>query len=209
MKKVIFALHIVALLSAHAVASQPFVPATRIKVDVKLNVSLSISSFTFSYAVESSRASEQSVYQFFVETRGALVEALSPSKWTFGNDGFVVIWTAEVGGDIVPGGQLDGFKIRTKALPGLVKVYVRGLAPLPSVEMGENPEILGPIPDEFEDAIILPSIGPDTFVATATITDLISRLISIKHQAYSLGWISGPGAEGIVNSLDAKLDAAL
>ncbi len=36
----------------------------------------------------------------------------------------------------------------------------------------------------------------------------IAGLICAKHQLYDMGWIYGPGAQGIVNSLDAKLEAA-
>ncbi len=52
------------------------------------------------------------------------------------------------------------------------------------------------------------TIGP---VSPPSLTDpvqLLDFLISLKHQAASLGWIFGPGSSGIVKSLDAKLDAA-
>ena len=43
-----------------------------------------------------------------------------------------------------------------------------------------------------------------TIEVEATIADLICA----KHRLYDMGWIYGPGAQGIVNSLDAKLEAA-
>jgi len=43
-----------------------------------------------------------------------------------------------------------------------------------------------------------------TIEVKATIADLICA----KHRLYDMGWIYGPGAGGIVNSLDAKLEAA-
>ncbi len=37
----------------------------------------------------------------------------------------------------------------------------------------------------------------------------IEGLVNAKHRLYDMGWIYGPGARGIVNSLDAKLEAAI
>jgi hypothetical protein len=41
-----------------------------------------------------------------------------------------------------------------------------------------------------------------------TVTTTISGLIDLKHRLYAEGGIYGPGAAGIVQSLDAKLEAA-
>ncbi len=41
-----------------------------------------------------------------------------------------------------------------------------------------------------------------------TVTATISGLIDLKHRLYAEGSIYGPGAAGIVQSLDAKLEAA-
>jgi hypothetical protein len=41
-----------------------------------------------------------------------------------------------------------------------------------------------------------------------TVTATISSLIDLKHRLYAEGGIYGPGAHGIVQSLDAKLEAA-
>jgi hypothetical protein len=43
---------------------------------------------------------------------------------------------------------------------------------------------------------------------TFTVTTTISGLMDLKHRLYAEGGIYGPGAEGIVQSLDAKLEAA-
>ena len=52
------------------------------------------------------------------------------------------------------------------------------------------------------------TIGPMQSPAGLTPAALVDRLASLKHQALTLGWISGPGADGVVQSLDAKLTAA-
>jgi len=71
------------------------------------------------------------------------------------------------------------------------------------------------------DALFLPP-GPHEIVVTARDRDgwvmterrtieveaTIAGLICAKHQLYDMGWIYGPGAQGIVNSLDTKLEAA-
>ncbi|NNN04713.1 MAG: hypothetical protein HKL90_02315 [Elusimicrobia bacterium] len=52
------------------------------------------------------------------------------------------------------------------------------------------------------------TIGPMQSPVGLTPAALVDRLAALKHQALTLGWISGPGAEGVVQSLDAKLTAA-
>ena len=55
--------------------------------------------------------------------------------------------------------------------------------------------------------VTLFSVGPSTFVYSHP-GIAVDRLVAFKHEAVSLKWISGPGSEGIVRSLDAKLDSA-
>ena len=55
--------------------------------------------------------------------------------------------------------------------------------------------------------VTLFSVGPSTFVYSPP-GIAVDRLVAFKHEAVSLKWISGPGSEGIVRSLDAKLDSA-
>ncbi|NNN06475.1 MAG: hypothetical protein HKL90_11290 [Elusimicrobia bacterium] len=52
------------------------------------------------------------------------------------------------------------------------------------------------------------TVGPTQPLSLTDIGQLLDFLASLKHQAVSLGWIYGPGSDGIVQSLDAKLTAA-
>jgi hypothetical protein len=47
-----------------------------------------------------------------------------------------------------------------------------------------------------------------TEMRTIEVEATIAGLVCAKHRLYDIGWIYGPGAQGIVNSLDAKLEAA-
>ncbi len=52
------------------------------------------------------------------------------------------------------------------------------------------------------------TIGPMQSPTGLMPAALLDRLGGLKHQALALGWIFGPGADGVVQSLDAKLTAA-
>lgn len=59
-------------------------------------------------------------------------------------------------------------------------------------------------PDIYEDAVQVQTIAPSTFTFT-DIFSAIDRLIALKHQSASLGWLLG--AE-FIRDLDEKLDQA-
>lgn len=194
----------------YANVTQPFVPATGIAVDVAVQVSIDSSAmFTYQYSVRSATTSIQKVYNFFVDEGGVPATSGNPIGWSFVgfSKNLTANWGADVGGDIVPGNTLTGFYLKTRGLPVIVNAYVRGLAPLPAVDDEEDSDSIGRIPDAYHDAVIVQTIGPSSTTASDVGTFAL-QLISLKHQAFSLGWIYGPGADGVVQSLDAKLAAA-
>ena len=60
------------------------------------------------------------------------------------------------------------------------------------------------IPSKYKDAVIEPAVGPSTFTFTDA-PSAIDRLISLKHQSVSLGWLRG---DEFIKKLDKKLDQA-
>ncbi len=117
---------------------------------------------------------------------------------------------------IAPGHSMGGFVIASRGVPG-IRIF--------AVSSFVDPAVLFPVTgDESDEEMIRinaqaeaaarasgfngMTIGP---VSPPSLTDpvqLLDFLISLKHQAASRDWFFGPGAAGIVKSLDAKLDAA-
>ena len=108
--------------------------------------------------------------------------------------------------DISPGNSLSGFFVTTTALPGIVRSWTQGDHPLPSVPESAAQATCGP-PDPYssDDNVILKTVGPDILPKNLTPVQLLTRLISLKEQAFQLGWITNAG---VANSLDAKLNEA-
>jgi hypothetical protein len=133
----------------------------------------------------------------------------SPSKWiAAASDDQTARWGAIAAeSQIAPGKMQGNFILQTRGLPGVRTVTLQ-------------PEFIQTHVDEAseEDVVRLKSIEEQTKFNTITIgpdapkslepTLLIDRLSALTHQAVSLGWIFGPGSDGIANSLDAKLASA-
>ncbi len=184
---------------------QPFVPATDIQIQIRTEVLLSApDKFQYRYTIFSSTASHQKVRQFFVETGGVPVVAVTPPGWHFVGISNVLTanWGAKVVGDIMPGSSLGGFVLSASGPPRIARTFTRGLAPLVAVE--SEGDIPPRIPSTYEDAIIELTVGPSTFTFTDP-SSAIDRLIALKHQSASLGWLRG---EEFIKQLDKKLDQA-
>lgn len=189
---------------AQADVIQPFVPATDIQTQIQVQVSFSTpDKFQYRYTIFSSTASRQKVYEFFVETGGAPITAIAPPGWKF--VGVSNVLTANWGSrtaDVEPGHSLGGFELSSIGLPGTVRAFTRGLAPLVAVE--SEGDIPPRIPSTYKDAVIETTVGPSTFTFTDP-SSAINRLISLKHQSVSLGWLR---CREFVEDLDEKLDQA-
>lgn len=120
----------------------------------------------------------------------------------------------------IPAGKSQGpFVIASHGLPGIRKFIAEPpYNPDDFIQKGIDDPDVGPAEAQQIvdlDRAIQAAIRSEGFtlgpVSAPSLTDagiLMDRLASLKHQAFSLGWIYGPGADGIVQSLDAKLDAA-
>lgn len=181
----------------------------------------------YTYTVKSSTLSQQDVLRFNVQVKVPVAKTdMTPaSGWFVGSAGIerkldegsvktVVLWNGEdISMLIKPGRSLAGFKLMVKSLPGIQDFHMQGYTDKDMAEASgvseEEMDVLGDLQDEFKNNSFKgKTIGPDPVPEVINLAGLVERLIVLKHQAASLGWIFGPGADGIVKSLDAKLDAA-
>jgi hypothetical protein len=108
---------------------------------------------------------------------------------------------------IKPGNSDSGFGFTTRVIPGIVDYYAEGYHDAPNFPEGMAPDSIPGYDDltPYGPGIVGKTVGPvlppTPFVALA----FLDTLTSYKHQAFSLGWIKN---QGIVQSLDAKLDNA-
>ncbi len=142
-----------------------------------------------------------------------------PLGWHSGSTAqFTASWYGPLppGGDIPPGQSLGTFVLTSHGPPGIRRVLV---------EPAYDPDDFMPSIDESSDeelqktAVLIKAIplairslgftvGPVQPPNLTDVGQLLDFVASLKHQAAALGWISGPGADGVVQSLDAKLSAA-
>ena len=194
-------------------SAQNIEPAIKIRFRVESSVTSTSENgkFAYHYNVVCSSSSEQKIWLFgvFIATSIPVNDIKSPQNWAgdLAPRGAVSWGGLGASGRISPGDSLNGFSFNSPALPAILDSYAQGFVPLP-LPVDHVDETTSAQPDFEQDIVRFTTMGPSSFTFTNSIS-AISHLITLKHQAYSLGWISGPGAEGIVNSLDAKLDAAL
>ena len=138
----------------------------------------------------------------------------APSGWTSGPTAqFTAGWFGPP--DILPGKSLGVFILTSHGLPGIRRFVVKPAYDasdfLPGIDddSGEAQQIVD-LDNEIQRMIQTRgyTIGPVQPPSLTDVGRLLDFVASLKHQAAALGWISGPGVEGVVQSLDAKLSAA-
>ncbi|MFZ3065995.1 MAG: hypothetical protein WA277_12015 [Nitrospirota bacterium] len=120
-----------------------------------------------------------------------------------------------------PSEKASGFMFRTSfGLPGIVDYYSEGDAPLPKCPEGGAVNFIPGYDDltPYGPGIVGKNIGPTTPPADFKPIPFLDYLISLKHEAYKLGWIvqgrdddkgkREDEEEGIMKSLDKKLEKA-
>ena len=128
------------------------------------------------------------------------------------------------------GESLSGFSFKSKGLPAIVKCYFRGFVRyyveddyedvqegddrgdywtsclvFPEEPPQEIEDTLDPLIRFPNDTVKGKTIGPGKIPEIFEPLPFLDNLVSLKEQAYSLGWIDN---KGILNSLDQKLEAA-
>lgn len=129
---------------------------------------------------------------------------------------------------IPPGSSTSGFSFKSRGLPSIVTSYFRGLVRYyvegwvneegtfcpgfwsTSLVFPDEPpewvsEVLRPLRKFPNNSVQGKTVGPVAPLEIFEPLSFLDNLISLKEQAYSLGWIDN---KGILNSLDQKLEAA-
>jgi hypothetical protein len=110
---------------------------------------------------------------------------------------------------IAPGNRLAGFKIRGKSIPAIKRFYVQSESSdeTPDGEPGspEEEAAVTELTDFFNDSTSGLTLGPDPLPVVIDLPALINRLIGLKHEVSSLGWL---GNAKFVAKLDKRLDQA-
>lgn len=104
---------------------------------------------------------------------------------------------------VLPGQSLQGFQINSRGLPGIREFRIQPDLIPPSEESDITAEQIRAVKDKV--AFTGKTIGSTAPPADFKPLDFLDRIISMKHEAFSFGWINDKGIE---NSLDVKLDNA-
>lgn len=134
----------------------------------------------------------------------------SPPNWNSGPDilGRIGWGSDDVQYRILPGQTLSGFQITTRGLPAVRDFIIQPkLIPPSAHETNLTPEESLTMVKEVKNKVAFKgkTLGPTAPPITFNPIDFIDYIISMKHEAFSLGWIKNAGIE---QSLDAKLDNA-
>jgi hypothetical protein len=127
---------------------------------------------------------------------------------------------AKVGGELhgIPAGEsATGFSFLSKGVPAIKKVYFFGKRRQWFFMPGDHDtqeaedsyarvreQMKAEYSDKFQE-VVLRTVAPGPIPAELKPVDFLDSIIDMKHEAFSLGWITNKGIE---RSLDAKLDAA-
>lgn len=187
------------------------IPATNIKFSVESSVIFDARGdrFTYGYIVTSSTTSQQDIWLFDIAVDTVMVRIggiLNPND---GWDGSIaprgaLNWVQIHKEHMIrPGKSAQGFGFTSQNPPGISTCFAQGDVPLGGTSgwVDENT----PTPIEFEKNVIYQTtIGPSPFTFTTPST-AIDRLIALKHQSSSLGWL---GDAKFVLKLGKRLDQA-
>lgn len=142
-----------------------------------------------------------------------------PSGWSSGVDVMGnVMWGGNEKNLIKPGQFLEGLMVLSFGLPGIRDVFVEpdiDYDNLPD-EYWENVELTKQLQDSL--VYTTKTLGPTAPPADFKPIEFLDYIISLKHEAFSLGWIvqgkdddkgkKGDEEKGIIKSLDKKLENA-
>ncbi len=201
--------------------------ADKIKVSIFAQVSRNAdgSILSYYYTLKSNPESTQNIWVFeiILPEKNIISNATSPFGWEEpGWSGkptkyshlreikppYWIGWATPEERDIKPSEIVSGFMFQTSfGLPGIIEYYAEGDAPLPRCPEGMAVDFIPGYHDltSYGPGIVGKTIGPTAPPADFKPLDFLNNIINMKHEAYSLGWITNKGIE---NSLDVKLDNA-
>jgi hypothetical protein len=199
-----------------------FEPATKISPFVQCTTTFDekSGSYLYSYSIENGSQSLQNLYKFILEFgQNAKIDDLSRGFWhsrrlkqidtLLASIVAVNRWSWRADNGLKAGGRTSGFLLRSPDPPGIVNSYFQGFArPLEFPDEGPPDAIraqLSALSIFPANHVVCKTIAPTAIPTSLTAMALLDTLISYKHQAFNLGWITN---KGILNSLDQKLDNA-
>ncbi len=157
---------------------------------------------------------EASFRRHFPALQEKIIPVGFPNSPKFWDGGITNNLTARFSGSellIKPGETLSGFTMMSKGVPGIrhciaspdfdIDILYPMTPDMPDTTYSFKQVDLDREAVKFRGLTIGPTAPPVNFVAL----DFLDTIISYKHQAFDLGWIDN---QGIVNSLDVKLDNA-
>lgn len=199
-----------------------FEPATKVEPDVDASALFDPNSgmFHYEYTVKNGLNSQQRLLIFIVDFYSPVENIKNPNQqWRSGLFSYrsTISWghtmVSSYGvrtpySGIAPDSSASGFSYTSLGLPAIVKSYSKGATrtlhfieePPGEVEMLLDPIERFPV-NTVQRKTLGPKDPPDPFVPAA----FVDTLISYKHQALDLDWITN---QGIANSLDQKLENA-
>lgn len=187
--------------------------AARLSVSIVGEVSSEQNVRVYRYRLSNDQGSQQAAAQFVIaKANDADSEVIgTPVGWLYNNnvgDLGIIGWTALAETLVRPGQTVTGFELRSEGLPSIVDAFVVGFIPfdeLPKFAHGEAPDSL-PGTTVLENSLKLRVLGPGLPPQDFDPVTFLLRIIELKSEASTLGWID---QSGISNSLQAKLNAAL
>ncbi len=121
-------------------------------------------------------------------------------------------WIYDADGALVqPGASQDGFVFEASSatIPSIKRYFIESFTELdtPIGEPGDENEekVITNLVDFFNNSTSGLTLGPDPLPVAIDVPALIDRLIALKHQSASLGWL---GNAKFVAKLDKRLDQA-
>lgn len=198
-----------------------FIPSTQVAVALSTQVAYKplTGTFVYTYNVSSGPSSQQDVWAVAIESSAPLKGTGTPQGWSSGPMEGTSFWlwaSDDAPFRIKPGRSLSGFALESQGLPGIQTFHAQGKVLFPdSISFdGEGAGLPPGITLEdykeatsfFNNSIKGVTVGPTNILSNTSTSNVISYLIDQKHTAAKLGWIDN---QGIVESLDKKLDAAL
>lgn len=187
------------------------------KVNPTVNASVEYAGdgiYQYRYKLYNGKDSVQKLYAFEIGYWQSVISAEAPDiGWYSRNYAFKPVWRwadTEYQREGIPSGQsLEGFSLKAHGLPGIVKGYFQGYVKMTEFKY-EPPEAIDDALHEIafnadKSFVSRKTLGPTAPPADFKPVSFIDYIISMKHEAFKLGWITDKGIE---NSLDAKLDDA-
>jgi len=197
-------------------------PPNKIKPVIKAEVGFdrTAQEYTYNYEVTNEEGAVQILDDIFVKHPAPIYDAKAPfpeDDWFMGEYRDYNEWEwAKWGG--IPAGQTEkGFSFKSGGLPAIVDSYLfgeqRAETSFPGDEDTEEVnEAFDRIYNDFKEKykekhekITKKTLGPTAPPADFKPLEFLDYIISMKHEAFTLGWIRNAGIE---NSLDKKLDSA-